>query len=225
VIVRRVLGLALGLLAWVWLRTLRVSVLEPEGLRRASGPLVLVFFHGTQFPLLAWRRPGPTSVLVSLSKDGEMQSRALGLLGFRVLRGSSSRAGAMGLRGLLRTQRQGHDVAMAVDGPRGPRGQAKGGALTLARATGAALVPMGAFAKCALVFGETWDQFSLPLPFSRVFVVVGEPLCDARQLDEPALTLAISEANARAAAWCKGKGREVSHPNAGGVGTPSGTLG
>jgi len=222
---RRVLGIALGLLAWVWLRTLRVSVLEPEGLRRAGGPLVLAFFHGTQFPLLAWPRPRRTSVLVSLSKDGEMQSRALGLLGFQVLRGSSSRAGAMGLRGLLRTQRKGDDVAMAVDGPRGPRGQAKGGAITLARASGAALVPMGAFARRALVFGKTWDQFSLPLPFSRIFVVVGDALGDVREVDESALTRAICAANERAEAWCKGKGGQMSHPNAGGLGTPSGTLG
>lgn len=223
--VRRVLGIALGLLAWVWLRTLRVSVLEPEGLRRAGGPFVLAFFHGTQFPLLAWTRPRRTSVLVSLSKDGEMQSRALGLLGFQVLRGSSSRAGAMGLRGLLRSQRKGGDVAMAVDGPRGPRGQAKGGALTLARATGAALVPMGAFAQRAHVFGKTWDQFCLPLPFTRIFVVVGDALGDAHQLDEAALTRAICTANARAEAWCKGKGGQMSHPNAGGIGTASGTLG
>jgi len=84
---------------------------------------------------------------------------------------------------------------------------------------------MGAFAKRALVFGKTWDQFSLPLPFSRIFVMMGDALGDARHVDEAALTRAICEANARAAAWCQGKGGEMSHPNAGGVGTPSGTLG
>jgi lysophospholipid acyltransferase (LPLAT)-like uncharacterized protein len=222
---RRVLGFALGLLAWAWLRTLRVAVQEPVALRSAPGRLVLSFFHGSQFSLLAWRRPSRTSVLVSLSKDGEMQARALALLGFVVCRGSSSRAGAMGLRGLLRAQRGGNDVAMAVDGTRGPRGQAKGGALTLARATGAKVVPMGAFAPYAFVFRKAWDRFALPLPFSRVFVVLGEPQVADAGLDEVALTAAIREANAQAKGWARGRGGQTSYPNAGGARSPSGTLG
>ncbi len=82
-------------------------------------------------------------VLVSLSRDGAMQARALALQGLRVVRGSSSRGGARGLAALVRAMRRdGADAAFAVDGPRGPRGVVKGGVVVAARAAGAVLVPM-----------------------------------------------------------------------------------
>ncbi|MEZ0229450.1 MAG: DUF374 domain-containing protein, partial [Planctomycetota bacterium] len=94
------LGLLLGVVARMWLATLRVRLeLHPSLLTEeaARTPWVLSFFHGTQWPLLAWKRRRKTAVMVSLSKDGAMQARALGLLGFDVVRGSSSREGARGL--------------------------------------------------------------------------------------------------------------------------------
>ena len=73
---RAISGVLLGLLVWVWLRTLRLRVVDrtSEASRAASSPWVLAFFHGTQVPLLAWRRRRRTAVLVSLSKDGELQA-------------------------------------------------------------------------------------------------------------------------------------------------------
>jgi len=89
---RSALGLLLGAVARVWLATLRLRlVVHPELARYGDVPWVLSFFHGTQWPLLAWRRRRPTLVMVSHSADGAIQARALGLLGFRVVRGSSSR--------------------------------------------------------------------------------------------------------------------------------------
>jgi lysophospholipid acyltransferase (LPLAT)-like uncharacterized protein len=86
---RELLGWALGLLASIWLRTLRVTVVADPALDAVSDrPWVLAFFHGKQWPLLAWKRRRPTAVLVSLSADGTMMARALGRLGFSVVRGS-----------------------------------------------------------------------------------------------------------------------------------------
>src|SRR5262249_1315464 len=137
---RAILGVLLGLVARVWLMTLRVRVV---GAAPADLPCVLAFFHGTQWPLLAWKRPRPTVVLVSLSTDGAMQARALALQGLRVVRGSSSRGGARGLAALVRAMRRGADAAFAVDGPRGPYGVAKPGVFAAARAVGGVIVPMG----------------------------------------------------------------------------------
>jgi lysophospholipid acyltransferase (LPLAT)-like uncharacterized protein len=128
---RALLGLLLGLVVRLWLATLRVRVIRHPGLDRVGDrPWVLAFWHGTQWPLLAWRRRRRTVVLVSLSRDGALQARALAVQGFRVVRGSSSRGGARGLAMLVRAMKcEATDAAFAVDGPRGPFGVVKGGVI------------------------------------------------------------------------------------------------
>lgn len=198
-----ILGFLLGLVARLWVATLRVRVeVHPALLtdEAARVPWICCFFHGTQFALHSYRRRKKTAVMVSLSKDGTMQAHALGLLGLDVVRGSSSREGARGLAALVRKVRSGErDVAMAVDGPKGPYGIPKPGAAFLAERTGAWLVPMGSAMSRGKVFRRAWDRFGLPWPFTTVAVVVGEPV-PAEKLGS-----AIEEANGRAAALLPGR--------------------
>ncbi len=191
---RALLGVLLGLVARLWLATLRVRVIRDPTLERAEGrPWVLAFWHGTQWPLLAWSRRRRTVVLVSHSRDGALQARALRVQGLRVVRGSSSRGGVRGLAALVRAMKQGEsDAAFAVDGPRGPRGIVKGGAVLAARATGAVLVPTTGLVRRGFVLRRTWDRFTIAWPFTRVDVVLGAPIDptrpDARARVERALT-------------------------------------
>ncbi len=189
---RALAGFLLGLLVRVWLFTLRLRVQVSPALP-ADRAWILAFFHGTQFALLGWRRRKPTAVLVSLSRDGGIQARVLGRQGLRVARGSSSRGGAMGLRGIVRRVRDGNDAAFAVDGPRGPHGVVKEGVLLTARLAGGVLVPMGAAAAQAHTFARAWDRFVLPWPFTRVAVVLGPPLPAEASAEE--LETAIVAAN------------------------------
>jgi lysophospholipid acyltransferase (LPLAT)-like uncharacterized protein len=174
---RTILGFLLGVIARLWLRTLRVTVDVSPALDAASErPWVLAFFHGNQWPLLAWSRRRPTAVIVSLSNDGAIQSRALSVLGFSIVRGSSSRGGARALAGIVRRLKRGdHDAAFAVDGPRGPYGVAKPGVVAATRAGRGVLVPMGSAVASGKVL-RSWDRFTLAWPFSRVAVVLGAPL-------------------------------------------------
>jgi lysophospholipid acyltransferase (LPLAT)-like uncharacterized protein len=178
--VRGVLGVVVGLVARLWLATLRVRVhMAPEAraVWGAPAPWVLAFWHGRQFPLLAWRRRRTTAVLVSLSADGAIQARALTQLGMEVVRGSSSRGGARGLAALVRRLRRGgRDAAFAIDGPRGPLGVAKPGVGYAAKRSGAWIVPMGSAAGRAKVLARAWDRFVLPLPGTVVVVTIGAPL-------------------------------------------------
>ena len=199
---RVLLGVLLGLVARVWLRTLRLRlVVHPALAAVHDRAWVLAFFHGTQWPLLAWRRRGPTWVLVSLSADGEMQSRALRLQGLSVVRGSSSRGGARGLAALVRAMKRGRaDAAFAVDGPRGPYGEVKPGVVLAAKATGAVLVPMGSAMSRGTVLARAWDRFALAWPFAKVTVVLGAPLEPASEGAREVLQAAIAAANVVAAA-------------------------
>lgn len=204
---RAALGILLGFVARVWLMTLRVEVDVHPGLSigdAAKRPWVLAFLHGKQWPLLAWKRRRRTAVMVSLSNDGAIQTRALSMLGLEVVRGSSSRGGARGLAAIVRRLRDGHDAAFAVDGPRGPYGHPKPGVVLAARRSDALIVPMGSAMGAGKVFDRAWDRFALAWPFARVVVTLGAPLdparappakADATTTESAALGLAIASAN------------------------------
>jgi hypothetical protein len=121
-----------------------------------------------------------------------MQACTLSILGLKVVRGSSSRGGAGGLVALVRAMRRaGADAAFAVDGPRGPRGVAKSGAVVAARLTGAVMVPMAAVVHRGVILSRTWDRFAVAWPFSVVDVALGAPL-DPRNLGDPRAALESS---------------------------------
>ncbi|HMR08074.1 MAG TPA: lysophospholipid acyltransferase family protein [Polyangiaceae bacterium] len=195
---RFALGLVVGLVVRLWALTWRVRVVGSLG--DAPRARVFAFWHGRQMVLLAAPRTRPAVALVSLSKDGQLQHGVQRMLGVRSVRGSSSRGGATALRALVRAlKRQGADVLMAVDGPRGPARQAKAGAVRAALRSGALLVPVGSWARRAVVLRGSWDQFVVPLPFTHVVIAIG-PAMDvgATEVDRRRLDRAISAQDRRA---------------------------
>jgi lysophospholipid acyltransferase (LPLAT)-like uncharacterized protein len=175
---RRAMGLLLGLVARLWLASLKLTlIIDPALAAARPRPFALAFWHGQQLALLRWAMSQRMAALVSRSRDGELAATALGVLGIACARGSSSRGGAAGLRGMVRRMREGMDAAFAVDGPRGPARVAKAeGARAAARLAGGVVVPMAAACARAHVLARSWDRFELPLPFTRVVVALGAPM-------------------------------------------------
>ena len=91
-------------------------------------------------------------------------------------------------------KRLGADAAFAVDGPRGPRGVAKAGAVLAARLTGAVMVPMAGIVRRGLVLDRAWDRFAVAWPFSVVDVALGAPL-DPLDFADPRAALETSIAS------------------------------
>lgn len=167
-------GFVLGWLVRLWASTWRVTIVG--GAAAGDSARVFAFWHGQQMALTRVRRARPTAVMVSWSRDGALQSGVMRALGLAVVRGSASRGGAAALRALVRLARRGHDLAFAVDGPRGPLHAAKPGATAAAELAGASLHPVACAASPALTLERAWDRFEIPLPFARVVVVIGAPL-------------------------------------------------
>jgi lysophospholipid acyltransferase (LPLAT)-like uncharacterized protein len=138
------------------------------------------------FPYFYGRRRS-AYVLASRSRDGELMSRFAGAFGFRVVRGSSSGGASTALRALARLLRdEGAAVALASDGPRGPRYVAQPGAVLLAKLGRAPIVPVGLGVSRGTVLGS-WDAFVVPHPFARVVVVFGDPLVVPEDADRETL--------------------------------------
>ena len=164
---RAVLAFLLAAVLRLMRLTWRVTIIGPAP-PYDEGPVVFCFYHGRQSGLFAHPHRRPVAVMSSLSRDGALQARILRSLGFAVVRGSSSRGGAEGLRALVSKMNEGCDAAFAVDGPRGPAGVVKPGALAAAKQAGARVVPVTFTASSEWIFEKAWDRYALPRPFSRV---------------------------------------------------------
>jgi lysophospholipid acyltransferase (LPLAT)-like uncharacterized protein len=125
--------------------------------------------------------------LVSPSIDGTGPAMLVQKVGAHVIRGSSTHTGARALRDYYETiVKQQISPAITPDGPRGPLHEFKPGAIMLAQITGKPILPIAVAHSRKFTF-RTWDSFELPLPFSRVAIVYGEPVKVSRAMDAAAL--------------------------------------
>lgn len=181
-----VLGLGLLGALCTTIRMERVGDEHYLRFRREGKPVVFVFWHGQMLPLVYAHRGEGVVVLVSEHADGEYITQVIRRHGFGTVRGSSTRGATQGLRGLIREARAGRDLALTPDGPKGPAGEFKAGALAVAQVTGLPVIPLAAGATSAWHF-SSWDGFMVPRPFSRVRIVYGEPRWVSREAGREAL--------------------------------------
>ncbi|NBY19045.1 DUF374 domain-containing protein [bacterium] len=179
--IRRVKTFILSLLVasfyWLLSRTWRMKEMGLPLGPSARNPKIYAHWHGDELLLVAVSIKKHMAIMASRSKDGELMKRFLNLLGYKVVRGSSSRGGAGGLKGLIDLMRTGkYHSSLAVDGPRGPIYQVKPGILKLAQETGLPIIPAAAWASKKIVFKKSWNQCYLPLPFSKCVVWYGDPM-------------------------------------------------
>jgi cobalt-zinc-cadmium efflux system protein len=159
---------------------------------RESKSLIPVYWHqhllfGAR-ALLDLRDDGlKVGFLISASVDGTAPAMLVQRVGGHVIRGSSTHTGARALRDYYETiVKQQVSPAITPDGPRGPVHEFKPGAVMLAQLTGKPILPISIAASRTWRF-RTWDQFELPLPFSRVVIAYGEPVRMPRGLDAESL--------------------------------------
>jgi lysophospholipid acyltransferase (LPLAT)-like uncharacterized protein len=159
---------AIRLLAWTW-RIRREDAARLDDPLSRGEPVIVVFWHGEILPI-AWvhRRHG-IAPLISTHRDGELIARVVTSLGYRTVRGSTSRGGARALLEMSRLLREGRSVAITPDGPRGPRHHFSSGALILAQRTGRPIIAFKASASRAWRM-RSWDRHLVPKPFATVTV-------------------------------------------------------
>ncbi len=85
-------------------------------------------------------------------------------------------AAAAFTRRLARLADEGYSLIVTPDGPFGPAHVAKPGAVILARESGLPIRPWAFALRPAVRLRGRWDRMLLPLPFSRIRVLLGEPL-------------------------------------------------
>lgn len=158
--------------------TWRIRVVNDEpwsAMRRSGEPFIFALWHGDLLPLLVHHRGQGVAVLISEHRDGETVARVARGLGLRTVRGSSTRGGARAIAALVRELREGREVAITPDGPRGPARRFAPGTLVAAQRARVPIVPIGVRVDRAWRL-HSWDRFAIPKPFARVTIAYGEPV-------------------------------------------------
>ncbi len=180
-LVGRLGAVLVGLLAATWRYRVR-GWEHVEDAHRRRRPIVYVLWHSRILPLLYSRRSEGMAVLISRHADGGHLAQLSERWGYRVVRGSSKRGGDVGLLGLVRHLRDGAEVALTPDGPRGPAERVKPGALAAAQHAAALVIAVGGRASSAWWL-RSWDRFCLPKPFATIEVAYSAPFTVAAGKD------------------------------------------
>lgn len=161
--------------------TFRLTVENEESWKNHvdnARPVLLCTWHQQFFSAIrhfkVYERYKP-SLMISQSSDGDIIAGIARLSGWRPVRGSSSKDGKIALKEMIKHLQKTGLAAHIVDGPRGPAGKVKAGAIRLALNADAVIVPFYVSADRAWFF-NSWDKFFIPKPFAKVLIRYDQPI-------------------------------------------------
>lgn len=146
-----------------------------DAVTNSGGLPIYVFWHERIMMTTYWWRNRKIVVLTSQSRDGEYIARFIQRFGYGAVRGSSRRGAVGAVLEMARLMRAGCTTCFVVDGPTGPRREAKMGPALLAKRTGHPILPVTMALKKQWTL-PTWDLFQVPKPFTRARVFVAPPI-------------------------------------------------
>ncbi|HOE91505.1 MAG TPA: lysophospholipid acyltransferase family protein [Candidatus Cloacimonadota bacterium] len=154
-------------IAWLLLITIKITLrFKVTGDPQKDKSVIYILWHQNIIPVALSRAYDNISLLASSSFDGELIAAPLQLLGYKMIRGSSSKKAVPALREMLAALKT-NSIALTPDGPKGPAHKLKDGALFLAYMSKMPIVPLVVNVQRKWQF-NSWDKFILPKPFSRV---------------------------------------------------------
>jgi lysophospholipid acyltransferase (LPLAT)-like uncharacterized protein len=201
-----IIGRLIGWLIRRTFATMRVTIVLPDG-RRIDGaeyPYDREIFAFSERDLLSLSGMTvfqPFTTLVARGRDGDIATAAAAWLGCTVVRGATARGGLSAVRALERTLvGNPQPAALVVDGPLGPAGQARPGAVRCASNTGRALRAVAIAATPAVRVPGTWSGLMVPLPFGEAFIAVDDALTLAPRASRNDVNAATARLTERLAA-------------------------
>ncbi|MSN95640.1 lysophospholipid acyltransferase family protein [Campylobacter sp. FMV-PI01] len=139
-------------------------------------PCVVVFWHGRlammSFAYRHWwlkkfkgKKQG--KVIISDHKDGEIIAQVIEKFHIKAIRGSSSKGAIKALINSFKEIKNGIDVIITPDGPRGPIYSVADGAVIIAQKMELEIYALNYEASKFWKF-KSWDEMILPKPFSTI---------------------------------------------------------
>ncbi len=147
-----------------------VNTLKIKTLGYKPDHSIYLFWHNKIFPLLRVLKGKKGKILISPSKDGKIASSIVKSYGFDVIESSYRKERFKGAIEIIRTYKSGLSLGIVPDGPLGPKYKIKVELFNVLKKLNANLTLVGVGYKSYIKF-RSWDEFELPIPFSKVFVL------------------------------------------------------
>lgn len=152
-------------------------------------PCIYAMWHGQQFCVHGIPNREKLNILVSTSIDGEIITRTVQKWGFKTVRGSTARKGAVGgTMQIIERLKSGESVAIMVDGPRGPAKKVKGGVVKIAQMADVPIVPVVWYSpQKNFLKLPSWDSMQTPFLYTKIVNLYGNPIrvsADSEDKDE-----------------------------------------
>lgn len=174
----RLLGYVGAVLLGLWCRSWRKRLVGVERLDAriaAEARTLVLFWHGTYLPLFALLRGRQACILTNSSLRGQVIAHISRKFGYATL-GLPDEPGRRFIASLRDTLDDHTTCGTAADGPLGPCHRVKPSLVSLAAHFGYSVQLIGVAARHARRLDGRWDRMLLPLPFTRVGLVISEPL-------------------------------------------------
>lgn len=158
-------------------------------------PCIYALWHCHQTAVYGHPDISKLNVLVSRSKDGEVIANIIEKMGFKTIRGSKGKKGAVEASlQMISALKNGEDCAMMVDGPKGPPKVVKDGVIKLAKMAGVPVVPLYAYSNnISWVTFPSWDKMKMPVFDTRLINLYGDPIYVTDDCDEKEKTKELQE--------------------------------
>lgn len=148
------------------------------GLKKQPKSVIVAFWHGELLmtPFFYKKIRNHTIYgMISEHSDGELLRLVVRHFGIKSIRGSTSKGGVRALMQAVKKLKDGSDLAITPDGPKGPRHSISDGTIFASQKSGAPIVCMRIRAKNAWRL-KSWDRHIVPKPFARVHFSISVPL-------------------------------------------------
>lgn len=145
----------------------------------STEPIIFACWHGEllMLPYLYshYRKTPHAKVLISPHFDGELISRTIKYFGLGTLAGSSDKSAARVLIQAIKTIKDGYDIGITPDGPKGPRHEVADGIIVMAQKTQAKII-LVEIKPTKFWQLNSWDKFVIPKPFGKINFYATEEL-------------------------------------------------
>jgi len=148
-------------------------------------PFIMACWHGEllmiPYAYRYYKKDPNVKLLISEHFDGNLIAKTLDFFNFGTIRGSTTRGGIKALMQSIKELKNGYDIGITPDGPRGPRHSVSDGIVVMAQKADVKIV-LVTIKPTSFWQLNSWDRFIIPKPFGTIHYYISD-LIDISEME------------------------------------------
>ena len=148
---------------------------DEQNLNNESGLFFALWHNRLAYSMYIFRNYKNIFGLTSPHSDGKIIGKLVLMMNYKIIEGSTNKNSNSAVKEIIKQITNGAKIVITPDGPRGPVYK-NGSVITkIANKYKKKVIPVSCHASRYFEV-KSWDKMMLPKPFSKIIVVIGEPL-------------------------------------------------